>query len=357
MAMTNNFINKKEEGHVHGNFNKYYEFNPAQERLKFITTEIRECLASSSSSSDDQLNICDVGCNEGNLTLALHHLFTGGKEEILPENHQQSYYYPKATSELNHIVQRENHVLEFIQTHHRQDIIYEHHCDLYLNRIFYGSGIGTSKHVARARASHEALQVLNRSPRTTTGTSTAANIPLSFKSKDVMTVTTPSSSSREVRTLGIDLDEKLIGRAREKNKKDTVVFEPVDVMTPVADSIVKAFLLPVTKLSFNIVCCFSITMWIHLNHGDSGLFAFLQKVSAWTNKHLILEPQPWKCYRKACQRLKRMQCPLPIEFSRLKHRLDVQKVIEDYLMKDCGFRTKQVLGHTGWTRKIMLFSK
>jgi hypothetical protein len=37
-------------------------------------------------------------------------------------------------------------------------------------------------------------------------------------------------------------------------------------------------------------------MWIHLNHGDDGLWAFLEQVSSMTD-HLIVEPQPWKCYR------------------------------------------------------------
>lgn len=53
---------------------------------------------------------------------------------------------------------------------------------------------------------------------------------------------------------------------------------------------------------FNIVFCFSVTMWIHLNHGDRGLYEFLQKIVT-LGKYLVLENQPWKCYRNAQRRM------------------------------------------------------
>jgi hypothetical protein len=44
----------------------------------------------------------------------------------------------------------------------------------------------------------------------------------------------------------------------------------------------------------------SVTMWIHLNHGDDGLSRFLEVVASYTH-YLLLEPQPWKCYQTAAR--------------------------------------------------------
>lgn len=52
-----------DEGHVNGNFHKYYHFNPEQERLKFFTPQFLQSLSTSFSSSS--IAVCDIGCNEG----------------------------------------------------------------------------------------------------------------------------------------------------------------------------------------------------------------------------------------------------------------------------------------------------
>jgi hypothetical protein len=59
---------------------------------------------------------------------------------------------------------------------------------------------------------------------------------------------------------------------------------------------------------FNIISLFSITMWIHLNHGDDGLIGCLTRSVSYlhTNGSLIIEPQLWKCYKnnnKRCRKL------------------------------------------------------
>ena len=53
--------------------------------------------------------------------------------------------------------------------------------------------------------------------------------------------------------------------------------------------------------NFNIISLFSITMWIHLNYGDDGLIDCLfRSIALLHNKgSLIVEPQPWKCYKNA----------------------------------------------------------
>jgi len=61
-------------GHIYGNFHDYYEFNPENERLRFLTHELRAALRNeyfySKTSLPDQpsnvpVTILDVGCNEG----------------------------------------------------------------------------------------------------------------------------------------------------------------------------------------------------------------------------------------------------------------------------------------------------
>ena len=41
---------------------------------------------------------------------------------------------------------------------------------------------------------------------------------------------------------------------------------------------------------------YSVTMWVHLNHGDTGLARFLSLLAA-RARWVLLEPQPWKCYQ------------------------------------------------------------
>jgi hypothetical protein len=79
---------------------------------------------------------------------------------------------------------------------------------------------------------------------------------------------------------------------------------------------------------FHFVSLFSITMWIHVNHGDEGLIKFLEtaaslsiynnndndnndnnnntfkdntndRVNTISYSSLLIEPQPWKCYKSA----------------------------------------------------------
>ena len=48
--------------------------------------------------------------------------------------------------------------------------------------------------------------------------------------------------------------------------------------------------------SFDLVMCFSVTMWIHLNRGDEGLEEFV-KFCCGASRNVLVEPQPWKCYQ------------------------------------------------------------
>lgn len=105
---------------------------------------------------------------------------------------------------------------------------------------------------------------------------------------------------------------------------------------------------------YDIVFCFSVTLWIHINHGDVGLQNFLSKISS-ISKYLVIETQPWKCYRTAARRaLRSGQPPFP-HYDSLTIRNNVTEFIDKYLIESCGLVKVTVLGTTNWGRQITLY--
>jgi len=65
--------------------------------------------------------------------------------------------------------------------------------------------------------------------------------------------------------LGIDLDQVLIERAIRKNQqKENIQFQVLNVMEEDVMQRLQDFLLQYGKVKFDLVMCFSITMWIHI---------------------------------------------------------------------------------------------
>lgn len=106
---------------------------------------------------------------------------------------------------------------------------------------------------------------------------------------------------------------------------------------------------------FNIVFCFSTTMWIHLNNGDKGLKKFLRDASS-ICELLVIEPQPWKCYKTAVKRMKQNNFTFPL-FSELKIRENVENEIEQYLIVECNMTKIVESSRTKWDRKLLIFQK
>lgn len=104
---------------------------------------------------------------------------------------------------------------------------------------------------------------------------------------------------------------------------------------------------------FSATFCFSITMWIHLNHGDDGLNKFLKEVCSVSNL-AIIEPQPWKCYKTAVKRLGLSKETFS-EFNNLKVRNNVESEIENMLLKLEGTTKVKETERTSWGRKILFF--
>lgn len=95
-------------------------------------------------------------------------------------------------------------------------------------------------------------------------------------------------------------------------------------------------------------------MWIHLNHGDSGLDRFLKNVSRIT-RFLVLEPQEWKSYKSAVRRMTRLNQEL-FALDKLKIR-DIAKYVSEILSNECGMDLNKCYGETSWGRKLYLFQR
>ena len=153
--------------------------------------------------------------------------------------------------------------------------------------------------------------------------------------------------------LGVDLDKFLIDRANAKSPcNDTVQFKMVDVMGNDLEAI-DEYLSSHSISKFSVVCCFSITMWIHMNHGDEGFKSFLKLSSGYSSSCFIIEPQLWKCYRKAIQRCRRLGMDELPYYQDLTIR-DAAEYVKNFILAN-GYGTCTDLGTMEWGRPLLFF--
>lgn len=103
---------------------------------------------------------------------------------------------------------------------------------------------------------------------------------------------------------------------------------------------------------FDITFCFSVTMWIHLNFGDVGLKEFLYEICR-MSKVVVIEPQPWKCYKAAVKRLKLGNEEFS-HYDSLKIRTNVEENIENIIT---NFKAVKLYESklSNWQRKVVIF--
>lgn len=159
----------------------------------------------------------------------------------------------------------------------------------------------------------------------------------------------PKSS---IRILGVDIDPILIQRAKDNINISDITFINSNIMKYDDQDNIAQFLKSNNRKKFDIVFCFSVTMWLHLNSGDEDFLTFLKSIKDYTNT-LIIEPQPWKCYRNAQRRMKKSGCNFPL-YETLKIRSNVELVIEDTLIKNGLIKTYES-PPSNWNRKIQSF--
>lgn len=159
----------------------------------------------------------------------------------------------------------------------------------------------------------------------------------------------------KVHLLGFDLDEALIQRAQQTNPlPSSISFIPLDITTD-ADRL-QDYLNQHGCSRFHLCLCLAVTMWVHLNHGDSGLLQLLSRLAS-ISQYLLLEAQPWKCYRSAARRLRKLGRSDFDHFKTLKIRGDIAEHARMHLERDCGMELMQSFGSTTWDRKLLLFRR
>lgn len=157
---------------------------------------------------------------------------------------------------------------------------------------------------------------------------------------------------KECFILGIDIDDTLVKRAQEKSNLHTQ-FCTLDFMNDESrEKILREYLLSNRVECFDFVFCFSITMWIHLNHGDSGLEKFLYNVCEY-GKIIVLEPQTWDSYKTAVRRLK-LAGEEFVHFKTIKLRNNVEIIIENLLVKNNATKIHETT-KSKFKRKIYVF--
>ena len=147
----------------------------------------------------------------------------------------------------------------------------------------------------------------------------------------------------DIRLLGIDLDSTLIEAARVKHASvPGASFECHNVMQEEFDHHISAFCQSENIKGFDLVTCFSTTMWIHLNYGDQGLKRLLSKLATACASLLVIEPQRWKSYKNAVERCRRRHMEKFSAYSDLTWRgTEVEGLISRYLSKSMSFELLQ----------------
>lgn len=166
-----------------------------------------------------------------------------------------------------------------------------------------------------------------------------------------------SQDQPEISLIGVDLDPILIERARECNQHpDHLTFECLDFLSDDCGETLRRHLAQLHKTRFDVVFCFSITMWIHLNHGDDGLEEFLRKACD-LSEMIVIEPQPWKCYRNASRRLRRVKSEDFPLLKELKYTRNPTEHIEDILTRLCDFQKVTITASNDWGRTLLIYER
>ena len=109
------------------------------------------------------------------------------------------------------------------------------------------------------------------------------------------------------RALGVEIDPTLVSRARERSSNPTLTFSCGDAgSVPFLSAALDAGLGRGRRVT--LVSVFSTTMWLHMHLGDAAFYAWLGYVCSRAD-HVLIEPQPKRCYTAANKRLRKMGRP------------------------------------------------
>jgi SAM-dependent methyltransferase len=291
-----------------GNFINYYQFNPAEERTCHLPEDLFTDLFPAGAS---KLYALDIGCNAGNLSLALHRRYCRDniRLTILGADIDQILIKRAQESLLNDT----SDVLSVAN-------------DKTINKI---DGIISDKEGSSSKDNID--DTANNSIKDAT-----ANI------KSVVKVTTDNDAK------GDEIEKPKCG-----DKCSHVKFIHADVMSEEGIEKVSSFLELQNVQKFDMIFLFSVSMWIHLHHGDEGLSRLLETCSR-ISRYTLLEPQPWKCYQTATRRMRRNGLPEFPHWSQIKLRgADLYPGILGIARKQ-NMEVVKYFGETRWNRKLLL---
>ena len=155
-----------------------------------------------------------------------------------------------------------------------------------------------------------------------------------------------------IHMLAMDIDSSLIERANESNEYPNIKFLTCNIMDLNDRLHIQDYLDSIKHIAFDITFCFSVTMWIHLNNGDEGLLEFLKFMKS-ISRTIIIEPQPWKCYRSAQRRVKKSGNTFDL-YESLKIKSNVDAVIEKTLSEGSHSKTYES-PISSWNRRLLSF--
>ncbi|KAL7540510.1 hypothetical protein ACHAWF_006696 [Thalassiosira exigua] len=311
-----------DQGHRYGNFPNYYSFHPPDNRLDILKqTNILDCLCRGIPKNnesarkmprleDDQSPLragvvfyCDLGCNEGNLTMAVANALT-----------------QPCNIEGKSIPSDESKVV--IQC-----------LGLDLDPML----------ISRASANFS-------SPKIDSGSSFHRDVDATFKVCNLCSESAHNEACAAFMSGTVN---------RKGDATNATEVSGSEGCSSVAGQL------------FYLTTIFSTTMWIHVHAGDDGLREFLQRACRWTERYILIEPQPSGCYRKANIRLRKMGRPEldDVTSTRLKMRSDIEMEVEKVVI-GCGFRRvaldELVRENTGdvttpdvtsWNRTVCLYER
>ncbi|KAI0984022.1 hypothetical protein GJ496_003846 [Pomphorhynchus laevis] len=173
-----------------------------------------------------------------------------------------------------------------------------------------------------------------------------------------------------VSCLAIDIDSELISKAKLKHssfqmasdRRVDLDFHQCDISrTDNFNGLVNLWKLKAgtanTK-TFDLICLFSVSMWLHIHNGTAGFARILANLCTIGN-HFIIEPQSWSSYTKARRRLRK--CAADLEFpyddevcSRNSQHSSTKELII-HIMRKNGAVLLDQFKFTNWKREILLF--
>lgn len=84
----------------------------------------------------------------------------------------------------------------------------------------------------------------------------------------------------------------MVNVANQKIQRNPQIqFEWCDLMNDDHLQVIEQFLKKQNRVKFDVIFCFSVSMWIHLNHGEEGLSRLFKNVQKYCDQLFLLEPQ------------------------------------------------------------------